>query len=327
MATMGYTGIGATQQGMDANRIGLCPVTAPSTGTIKSISLYTNNYTGANIKAFLVNASLAIVATSIPVFTYNSVNEWVEFFFATPPSVTSGTTYYLGFMGDSGTGYVYNAGTGVINKYDTSNNYASPTDPTDAGTLVDGTVSIYATYTDGEYLVDYYFGMTDSQANVQPEYSKRGQSFTVTSATTLKNIRLNIDKVNTPTGNAYVKLYAHTGTYGTSSVPTGSALATSDALDTSTVTTARLWYTFNFSTPYVMTASTYYTFAIEHADCSNTNYIRISRDASSPTHGGNFIYWDTAWAANNTQDMEFYVVGTPYVAPTGQYMSTNRGYW
>jgi hypothetical protein len=104
-------------------------------------------------------------------------------------------------------------------------------------------------------------------------------------------------------------LYAHTGTYGTNGVPTGSVLATSDAFDPSTLLSTRLWKNFAFSTPYNMAAG-YYCFEIEHADCSVSNYIYVSRDASSPTHGGNFFYWDTAWAANNTQDMEFYVIGS-----------------
>src|SRR5690348_15362400 len=67
---------------------------------------------------------------------------------------------------------------------------------------------------------------------------KAGQSF-VGDGSVLSFIYALLSKTGVPTGNVVACIYAHSGTYGTSSVPTGSPLATSDPLDVSTLTTTR----------------------------------------------------------------------------------------
>lgn len=89
-----------------------------------------------------------------------------------------------------------------------------------------------------------------NQSQVQPVYSASpgaGQAFTG-NGQVLDRATFYLDKhFGLPTGNATAKIYAITGTYGTSAIPTGSALATSDVFDVSTLTTTKQLIDFTFS--------------------------------------------------------------------------------
>lgn len=161
-------------------------------------------------------------------------------------------------------------------------------------------------------LIDSYEGDNSLDTNL---YSggKEGvaQSFTGKDAK-ITNCRFILQKVGSPTGNAYAKLYSHSGTYGTSSIP-GSLLATSDALTVSGITTTLLAQTLSFSgaQQYVMSNGSHYVITIEYTGGNGTNYIVVYSNASSPTHSGN--YADTAdlisWSENNSLDVNFSVWG------------------
>jgi hypothetical protein len=140
----------------------------------------------------------------------------------------------------------------------------------------------------------------------------RGQSFFNTATAVLTSYRLSIFKTGSPTGDVYAKLYAHTGTFGTDSVPTGSPLATSDPIDITTITTSSAWREFTFSTPYEMQASTYYCIIIyfNGGDSSNTLRTRFVL-TQPPSHAGNpFRSEDgvSGWTVNDG-DMLFEVYG------------------
>ena len=148
--TMGYTSVGASPNGYIGNRMFGQHTIAPISGTIASITGYFDNYNGVNIKAALVNSSLNIVTNGIsnPIYT-NSINgSWLNLPFATPPSVTASSQYYLMAIGDTAIGYKYDVGNSNPENYtriDTSNSYSSPTNPTDA-TIYEIKQSVYATY-------------------------------------------------------------------------------------------------------------------------------------------------------------------------------------
>jgi hypothetical protein len=136
-----------------------------------------------------------------------------------------------------------------------------------------------------------------------------GQSFTGTGGV-LSGIRLYLKKTGSPTGNAVVKVYAHSGTFGTSSVPTGSAIATSDNLDVSSLTTTQRLVPFNFSGTQNMTLTngTNYVLTLEYSGGNGSNNIQVGYDGSSPGHGGNYsTYNGTTWTADNAKDACFYV--------------------
>lgn len=92
-----------------------------------------------------------------------------------------------------------------------------------------------------------------------------------------------------------VEVYAHTGTYGTTSAPTGSALATSDVLSESDIGTGWAMISFPFSGAQQITLSpnTHYVLVVK---CLTTNVYNpsIGIDSSSPTHAGNAGTWTSA---------------------------------
>ena len=108
------------------------------------------------------------------------------------------------------------------------------------------------------------------------------------------------------TGNAYAKLYAHSGTYGTSSMPTGSPLATSSAFDVSSLTTTAGWKEFIFSTTYKMLAGIYYEIVIEYTGGDANHYLMVNSDNTTKTHSGN------ACLENSSNVWNYYAFETPF---------------
>ena len=88
-------------------------------------------------------------------------------------------------------------------------------------------------------IIDSYgvanFGALDTLTSTHPSASGAKsawyQSFEAPVTANLSSVQFYIRKTLSPTGNAVAVLYAHTGTFGTSSAPTGAALATSDEVD------------------------------------------------------------------------------------------------
>jgi hypothetical protein len=152
-----------------------------------------------------------------------------------------------------------------------------------------------------------------------------GQSFT-SSGGTLNSVRFYMSKTGSPTGSAYAKVYAHSGTYGTSSVPTGAALATSDAFNVATLTGSPVLTTLTFSGANKITLSpaTYYVVTLSFAGGNGSNYPDVGYDDSSPSHGGNAALYDGSWSGETAVDLIFYVYKDDPVA-AGQIIMISRG--
>lgn len=168
--------------------------------------------------------------------------------------------------------------------------------------------TLIASYSESNYDNGYTVYPTD------PEFA---QSFpAIATYTTLDSAKFYIRRIGSLTGNCYAKLYDHTGTYGSGGKPTGAALATSDAIDVSTISTTFALVTFTFSGANRVTLvdGTYYCIAFESNNGTGLSLgITIGSDASSPTYDGNAAYYESgAWNAL-TSDLCFYVYG---VAPT-----------
>lgn len=149
----------------------------------------------------------------------------------------------------------------------------------------------------------------DTTDSIYQNFNGYGQSFTGDGGT-LNSVKLYLKKVGTPTTNLTVSIYAHSGTFGTSSVPTGSTLADSDTISTSTLTTSFALYTFNFTgaNKITLTNATKYVVVLTGGYVDDSNFTQIGDDASSPSHAGNFSYRDTAtWFAGSSKDLIFYV--------------------
>jgi len=142
-------------------------------------------------------------------------------------------------------------------------------------------------------------------------YQYYGQAFANTSAIILNEAQFYLRKSGTPTGNINAYIYAHTGTYGSDGLPTGTALAVSDNFDISTLTTSLALTTFTFSgdNQIQLAASTKY-FVVVKAVGDSSNYLAIGYDASSASHGGTAARSDDASSWNGLAgDICFYVKG------------------
>lgn len=120
-------------------------------------------------------------------------------------------------------------------------------------------------------------------------------------------VTFNLSKTGSPTGNATAYLYAHSGTYGTSSVPTGSALATSNTFDISTLTGSENPVTFDFPTEFTTVLGTEYTVVLEYAGGDGINNVVYEVDISG-THGGNKALFSGSWAATAAHDVIFALI-------------------
>lgn len=117
--------------------------------------------------------------------------------------------------------------------------------------------------------------------------------------------------VGAPTGNLVAKIYTHSGTYGTSSVPTSTALATSVNIDVSKLTTAYQTVEIGFNTQTLLTATTNYCVSFEYAGGDASNYVHVKGLAATGTHGGNRSQNTGTWAATATDDLNFDVHVSP----------------
>lgn len=141
------------------------------------------------------------------------------------------------------------------------------------------------------------------------ENIRAGQSFKIYSAMTLNSVQFEVAKENSSgnPGNIVAELYAASGTYGTSSVGTGSVLATSNALTGSDFAANNTYYTktFTFASPYSLTAGEYVICLKFQGTAGVLSFYRYKYDASSPSHPGNYCYYRSSWTADSSKDMGF----------------------
>lgn len=138
-------------------------------------------------------------------------------------------------------------------------------------------------------------------------FTGRGQSFGG-NGEILQYVDFYLYRTGSTTGSAYAHIYAHSGTYGTSSKLTGSPLATSDAFDVSTLPTSIALVRLNFSgaNKITLTGSVAYVLTLEYTNDGST-FLRVGQD-SSGGHSGNESYKQSgAWNAVSTSDLIFYV--------------------
>ena len=158
-----------------------------------------------------------------------------------------------------------------------------------------------------------------------------GQSFACWQDKQLDSVKLYLGKLNSPTGNCYVEIYAHSGTWGSTSIPTGAPLATSDAVDVSTIGSSQslITYTFSGANRIQLTSGTKYILIHHFAGSVSANWVKFGVDTSLKLHYGNMIWSNdgSSWTADTSYDAIFYVIGvTSGIATTG-FMTTNKGFW
>jgi hypothetical protein len=162
-------------------------------------------------------------------------------------------------------------------------------------------------------LVDSYSQTNQDYAFVisagSGRYYTAGQAFTAI-AGTLDSATFYVERVGVSSGNTYAVVYAMTGTFGTTGVPTGSPLATSDPVDVITIGTAYALVTFVFSgaNRIALTNGTHYVVQFQNNNGDATHNVYLGCDNSSSTHPGNSSrHADTGSWGSGGQDVCFYV--------------------
>lgn len=145
--------------------------------------------------------------------------------------------------------------------------------------------------------------------------SAQGQCFLtpLISSYKLTSVKFYMRKIGSPIGILKARLYLMTGTYGSSGKPTGSPLASSDAVAMENIPTSNTLIEFIFSgnQQYSLSKSTMYSIDVEaeSATTLNTsNYINLRYYGLSKHDGNRFSYASNTWTAYSP-DMNFYVYG------------------
>lgn len=151
--------------------------------------------------------------------------------------------------------------------------------------------------------VDSYYNIHSANNNAI------GQAFNAGASKKLGSCKFFLKKTGSP-DNVTAKIYAVTGTFGSTAKPTGEALATSDVRAGTGLTTGGQLEEFVFSgaNQIDLTSGTKYVIVCEHTGGNSSNFISIGVDVSDSSHGGNLSYYyaSSPWTAY-TNDAAFYV--------------------
>jgi hypothetical protein len=174
------------------------------------------------------------------------------------------------------------------------------------------------TFSGNDYDIDHQPSSTDAdnynESNRDSDQALNNSTTAVGQSVTgdgnkLAKIQFFLSKSGSPTGSAYAKLYAHSGTFGSSSIPTGVALATSNALDVSTLDGTPTLYALEFEDPhYTLVNATKYVIVIEYTNGDASNYVLVGYDAGAGAgHGGNMSVYTGSWTAQANDDVCFHM--------------------
>lgn len=134
-----------------------------------------------------------------------------------------------------------------------------------------------------------------------------GQSFTG-NGDVLDSAMFYVARLNSISGNVVMKIYAHSGTFGTSSVPTGSALATSGTIDASTFSLSYELkvFTFTGANKITLVNGTKYVVTLEF---SGGLRLEVGTRFPGGVAGNLSTFNGSSWSTNSGVDVAFYVYG------------------
>lgn len=151
---------------------------------------------------------------------------------------------------------------------------------------------------------------------------RAGQAITLSADYSITSVKFYIRKYNSPTGSIYAYIYACSGTVGSTGQPTGSPLATSDAIDISTLTSSFQLIEFTFSTPYNASAGDY-CIMLGFDEGSSSHNLEYGLDSSSPSHSGNYCYINAGSPnSSSSYDVPFYLYAS--VGWTGKVLGVSN---
>jgi len=129
----------------------------------------------------------------------------------------------------------------------------------------------------------------------------------------IAEVDVKVRKIGTPAATCFVAIFAHSGTFGSTSIPTGTALATSDTRDPTTFSTSLSAETFIFSTPFTLVSGTKYCLVFWYEDAVVGDQI-VGRAENTGSHAGNEASYNSAsmsWGPQASRDMVFEIRSSP----------------
>ncbi|MEM3695165.1 MAG: hypothetical protein QXJ11_04325 [Candidatus Bathyarchaeia archaeon] len=169
----------------------------PATVVAKNITFYGRSTSQTrNVKCLIVRHSdLKIIAITNPV-SITTTAQWWTAIFPYPPTLTPNTEYLLMIIPNAQVRFYYTTSSTNQGYYDTTNSYASPTDPTDALNNLNR-YSIYCNYEQPvEYTVEVEFAGASNMENWT------SITWKVTSSFTADNVNVTLQLFNYQT-NSY----------------------------------------------------------------------------------------------------------------------------
>jgi hypothetical protein len=147
--------------------------TASSTGEVSSVSFWARGTSGTvNCKAVITGSSGNILTNGVGgsvACTITAGTKTSNYASGSRPILVSGTTYWVGVIPDGNLNLLYQSTSGGVSKNDTTNSYASPTNPSDAS---EGTVlqrQLYATILN----INYVLSSEDRFTEIPTGYTNR----------------------------------------------------------------------------------------------------------------------------------------------------------
>lgn len=140
------------------------------------------------------------------------------------------------------------------------------------------------------------------------------QSFSASTSAILRNATFYLKKAASPTGNAVAKLYATSGAFGSASVPTGTALATSDNFDVATLKTTYqlIPFTFSGANQLTLNSQSNYCVSVEYSNGDAVNFVGIGNSNPGADPGNMAVLSSGTWTPFSTFDSVFYLYGDPF---------------
>ena len=143
-----------------------------------------------------------------------------------------------------------------------------------------------------------------------PFLDGRGSSFQASATFNIKSCTFYLKKNVAPTGNITAKIYEHSGTFGTSSLPTGVVYATSDNVDVSTLSTSLADVTFTFSgiNQKRLISGNYYILVLDVSDMGAASGNYVSMGYGGAVDGNGCYHYLGSWTAHAT-DYQYKIYG------------------
>jgi hypothetical protein len=168
---------------------------------------------------------------------------------------------------------------------------------------------------------------SNSQTQIQAHHpsstayqSALGQSFRSTTGNfNLSKAAFEMEKTiaGSPTANLTANLYL-----SVSDKPSGSVLATSNPINSSSLSTSFVWYNFTFPSGYTLLNNTWYCIEVQAGSeglIDNGHFVYLREQTSNVVEGCWSGYWSSSWHSISGWDMAFIVYG--FWVPTPAFVS------